>query len=161
MKNPSLTSEEVKKWGYQQGFDYGYSSRREAIRHRDNYTCQCCGKKNCRLEVHHIKFRRDGGTDDEDNLITLCKECHDGFHAGTIELNKKPKKSKMVYLRKEYFIKGRMSSGFAVLMGIDGNKVDFSYMSKGLKTPKLLNCKRVSSRSSCLCITQKIVLNMV
>lgn len=94
MKNPSLMNEKVKHWGYQQGFNYGYSSRREAILHRDNYTCQCCGKKNCRLEVHHIKFRRNGGTDDEENLITLCKECHDGVHTGTIFLNKKPKKSK-------------------------------------------------------------------
>ena len=94
MKNPKLMNEKVKHWGYQKGFNYGYSSRRKAILHRDNYTCQCCGKKNCRLEVHHIKFRRNGGTDDEENLITLCEDCHKGVHAGTVELNKKPKKSK-------------------------------------------------------------------
>ena len=94
MKDPRLISEKVKHWGYQQGFNYGYSSRREAILHRDNYTCQCCGKKNCRLEVHHIKFKRNGGTDDEENLITLCEDCHKGVHAGTVVLNKKPKKSK-------------------------------------------------------------------
>ena len=94
MKNPALISEKVRHWGYQQGFNYSYSSRRSAILHRDNYTCQCCGKKNCRLEVHHIKFRSNGGTDDEENLITLCKECHDKVHAGTVVLNKKPKKSK-------------------------------------------------------------------
>lgn len=94
MKNPNLMNEKVRHCGYQKGFNYGYSSRREAILHRDNYTCQCCGKKNCRLEVHHIKFKSNGGTDDEENLITLCKECHDGVHDGTITLNKKPKKSK-------------------------------------------------------------------
>ena len=94
MKNPILVNEKVKHWGYQQGFNYGYSSRREAVLHRDNYTCQCCGKKNCRLEVHHIKFKSNGGTDDEENLITLCENCHKGVHVGTIELNKKPKKSK-------------------------------------------------------------------
>ena len=94
MKDPRLISEKVKHWGYQQGFNYGYSSRREAILHRDNYTCQCCGKKNCRLEVHHIKFKRNGGTDDEENLLTLCEDCHKGVHAGTVVLNKKPKKSK-------------------------------------------------------------------
>ena len=92
MKNPNLMNEKVKHWSYQKGFNYGYSSRREAVLHRDNYTCQCCGKKNCRLEVHHIVFRSNGGTDDEENLITLCKECHDGVHAGTVVLNKKPKK---------------------------------------------------------------------
>ena len=94
MKNPSLISEKVRHWGYQKGFNYGYSSRRSAILHRDNYTCQCCGKKNCRLEVHHIKFRSNGGTDDEENLITLCEDCHKGVHAGTVVLTKKPKKSK-------------------------------------------------------------------
>ena len=94
MKNPSLMNEKVKHWGYQKGFNYGYSSRRSAILHRDNYTCQCCGKKNCKLEVHHINFRRNGGTDDEENLITLCEDCHKGIHAGTVVLNKKPKKSR-------------------------------------------------------------------
>ena len=94
MKNPSLMNEKIKHWGYQKGFNYGYSSRREAILHRDNYTCQCCGKKNCRLEVHHIKFKSNGGTNDEENLITLCEDCHKGVHAGIIVLDKKPKKSK-------------------------------------------------------------------
>ena len=251
MKNPALISEKVKKWGYQKGFNYGYSSRRSAILHRDNYTCQCCGKKNCRLEVHHIKFKSNGGTDDEENLITLCEDCHKGVHAGTIVLNKKPKKSKNLkhathmsiirsqllkkypnaietfgfvttenrnhlnlpkdhyidacviasgglefkeldvifykyrvskgdykliqcirgeqkpptrkihgfrkfdkvkYLGKEYFIKGRNSLGYAVLMDIFGNEIDFGFMPRGLKTPKLFNCKRISARSSCLCI---------
>ena len=92
MKNPSLISEKVRHWGYQKGFNYGYSSRREAVIHRDNYTCQCCGKKHVRFEVHHIVFRSQGGTDDEKNLITLCEECHDMIHAGTLVLNKKPKK---------------------------------------------------------------------
>ena len=94
MKNPNLINEKVKHWGYQKGFNYGYSSRREAVLHRDNYTCQCCGKKNCRLEVHHIKFKSNGGTDDEENLITLCEDCHKGVHIGTVVLNKKFKKSK-------------------------------------------------------------------
>ena len=251
MKNPALISEKVKKWGYQKGFNYGYSSRRSAILHRDNYTCQCCGKKNCRLEVHHIKFKSDGGTNDEENLITLCEDCHKRVHAGTVVLNKKPKKSKNLkyathmsiirsrllkkypdaietfgfvtaenrnhlnllkdhyidacviasgglefkeldvifykyrvskgdykliqgirgeqkpptrkihgfrkfdkvkYLGKEYFIKGRNSLGYAVLMDIFGNEIDFGFMPRGLKTPKLFNCKRISARSSCLCI---------
>lgn len=59
---------------------------------------------------------------------------------------------KVRYLGKEYFIKGRMSCGLAVLMNMFGEKVDFSDMSKGFKTPKLSNCKRISARRSCLCI---------
>lgn len=260
MKNPSLMNEKIRHWGYQKGFNYGYSSRRKAILHRDNYTCQCCGKKNCRLEVHHIKFRHNGGTDDEENLITLCEDCHKGVHAGTVVLDKKPKKSKNLkyathmsiirsyllkkypnaietfgfvtsenrnhlklkkdhyidacviasgglefkelevifyknrvskgdyqltkgirgeqriptgkicgfkkfdkveYLGEKYFIKGRMNSGFAILMNIFGEKADFSSMPKGLKIPKLSNCNRISARRSCLFIREKITLNIV
>ena len=95
MKNSALIDEKVRHWGYQKGFNYGYSSRREAVLNRDNYTCQCCGKKHTRLEVHHIVFRSRGGTDDEKNLITVCKGCHDAIHKGMLVLNKKPKKLRL------------------------------------------------------------------
>ena len=87
MKNPALINEKVKHWGYQKGFDYGFSSRKEAIRNRDNYTCQCCGKKNIRLEVHHIIYRSNGGNNDENNLITLCENCHNNVHDGKLIIN--------------------------------------------------------------------------
>lgn len=97
MKNPALVDEKIKRWGYQKGFNYGYASRREAVLHRDNYTCQCCGKKHVRLEVHHITYRSKGGTDDERNLITLCKKCHDAVHAGILIIAKIPKKLNLKY----------------------------------------------------------------
>lgn len=97
MKNPELISKKLKYWAYQKGFNYEFSSRREAVLYRDNYTCQCCGKKNIRLEVHHIIYRSNGGTDDENNLITLCENCHSKVHDGTIILNKKPKKMVLKY----------------------------------------------------------------
>ena len=101
MKNPELIDEKVKHWGYQEGFDYGYSSRREAVLNRDNYTCQCCGKKHVRLEVHHIIFRNLGGTDDEKNLITLCEKCHKAVHDGMLVLTKKPRKLNLKYATQE------------------------------------------------------------
>ena len=55
---------------------------------------------------------------------------------------------KISYFGKDYFIKGRMSTGYAILMDIEGNKVDFSNMPKGMKTAKLSNCKRITARSS-------------
>lgn len=108
MKNPALISEKVKHWGYQQGFDYGYASRREAILHRDNYTCQCCGKKHTRLEVHHIIFRSLGGTDDECNLITLCEKCHKLIHDGILVLTKKPKRMKLKYATQMSIIRNQL-----------------------------------------------------
>lgn len=254
MKNPTLILEKVKHWGYQKGFDYAFSSRKEAILNRDKYTCQVCGKKHTRLEVHHIIYRSQGGTNDENNLITLCEDCHSKVHDGKLAITKKPKKmtlkyathmsiirsqllkvypeaietfgfvtkenrnhlnlpkdhyidacviasgskefklnseifykrrvakgdyqltkgargeqkipvgkiqgfrkfDKVKYFGKEYFIKGRMSSGFAVLMDIFNNKIDFSYMPKGYKTPKLSNLERLNTRNTCLIISKVI-----
>jgi 5-methylcytosine-specific restriction endonuclease McrA len=32
------------------------------------------------LQVHHLKFRSQAGGDEEQNLITLCEECHTRIH---------------------------------------------------------------------------------
>ena len=60
----------------------GYTDFIKGVLSRDNYTCQCCGKSNCRLEVHHLD-----GYDwcvekriDTTNGISLCKDCHKNFH---------------------------------------------------------------------------------
>jgi len=197
--------------------------------------------KDNRLEVHHIVFRSQQGSDEETNLLTLCKTCHDGLHAGTITLKHPGKKKgslrhatqmnsiriqllkcieaeetfgfitkehrllaglpkehvfdatmiatrgiapifrtstvlskrcvadgdyqqtkgvrseqrmntgkirgfrkfdKVHYEGKDYFIKGRMSTGYALLMDISGNKVDLKPI------PKFEKMKRVSARSS-------------
>lgn len=50
---------------------------------RDNYTCQCCNKKNVKLDVHHINGYNwfiEGRTD-INNGITLCRNCHSNFHS--------------------------------------------------------------------------------
>ena len=70
------------KWAYQKGVNYGYANAREHALDRDNYTCQCCGKTNCRLEVHHIIFRSNGGSNTLGNLVTLCEDCHKAIHSG-------------------------------------------------------------------------------
>ena len=249
IKNPSLANPKVKHWGYQKGTNYGFENTKAMVLNRDNYTCQYCkGKhKDSKLEVHHIVFRSKGGSDEENNLITLCHTCHKDLHSGkispklsgktkgnlkyatqmnsirkqlfrlypnsietfgyitkanrlnlgvdkkhyydacTIAMQGKPfivksnlykkkcvsdgdfqktkgirseqpiitdkicgfrKFDKVRYFGKDYFIKGRISTGYAILMDIDGNKIDFSSMPKGFKTPKLSNCKRITARSS-------------
>lgn len=216
---------------------------------RDKYTCQNCKGKNKdkRLEVHHIIFRKNGGSDEEGNLITLCKTCHDSLHNGDITLkggkvkgqlkhatqmnsirvqllrllpqaeetfgfitkehrqvmdlpkehymdavaiasqgNNVRFKTGTIVLKKcipkgdyqqtkgvrsqqriptgkiqgfrkfdkvrclgnEYFIKGRISTGYAILMDIEGNKIDFSDAPKGMKTPKMANMTRIIGRKS-------------
>ena len=56
-----------------------YAALRVQILTRDRWQCQNCGRKN-HLEVHHKEFRSHGGEDREDNLITLCIDCHDFEH---------------------------------------------------------------------------------
>lgn len=249
MKNPGLANPEIRHWGYQKGPNYGFENTKAMILNRDNYTCQCCKgrRRDSKLEVHHIIFRSQGGSDEESNLITLCHTCHKALHSGKISLrlsgkvkgtlkyatqmnsirkqlfrvypdaietfgyitkanrlaigvnkehyydactiatqgklftvktklckkkcvsdgdfqktkgirSEQPivtdkicgfrKFDKVKYFGKEYFIKGRMSTGYAVLMDIDGRKIDFSEMPKGLKTPKLSNCKRIMARTT-------------
>lgn len=249
MKNPMLHNENYRHWGYQKGANYGFENTKAKVLNRDNYTCQCCKgkKKDPKLEVHHIIYRSNGGSNEEGNLITLCHTCHYGVHHGNVKLkfngktkgnlkyatqmnsirtqllklypeaietfgyvtkanrqmigldkehyndavmiasggnkvnfmvntvyrkkcipkgdyqktkgirSEQPittgkisgfrKYDKVRYFGKEYFIKGRMSTGYAILMDIDGNKVDFSMMPKGCKTPKLSNCKRIIARN--------------
>ena len=74
------------KWAYQKGVNYGYANAREHALVRDNYTCQCCGKKNCRVEVHHLLPRSRGGSDKLANLITLCTDCHHLAHSSEEQL---------------------------------------------------------------------------
>lgn len=257
MKNPSLANPKVRHWGYQKGTNYGFENTKAMVLNRDNYTCQCCkGKhKDSKLEVHHIIFRSQGGSDEKSNLITLCHTCHKNLHSGKVNLKMKGKMKgnlkyatqmnsirkqllklypdaietfgyvtkanrlvlgiekehyydactiatqgntftvksnlykkkcvsdgdfqktkgirseqpiitdkicgfrkfdKVKYFGREYFIKGRMSTGYVILMDIEGKKIDFSAMPKGLKTPKLSNCKRITARS-----TQMIYLMVI
>ncbi len=248
LKNPEVLQN---KWLYQKGINYGYANTKAYVLARDGYTCQHCqGKsKDQRLEVHHLVFRSQHGSDEEANLLTLCKPCHDALHAGTITLKQKgtrkgallhatqmnsirmqllkqvqaeetwgfvtkehrllaglPKEhftdaaiiatrgktpvfqvnsvllkkcvpdgdyqqskgkrseqrittgkiagfrkfDKVHYLGQEYFIKGRMATGYAILMDIHGNKVALKPI------PKFEKMERVSARSSWM-ISQKIM----
>jgi 5-methylcytosine-specific restriction endonuclease McrA len=47
---------------------------------RDGWRCQICGSMQ-QLQVHHLKFRSQSGGDEEQNLITLCAECHLRIHS--------------------------------------------------------------------------------
>jgi RNA-directed DNA polymerase len=53
---------------------------RLVVLRRDNYTCQHCRTTGTRLYVHHIVPKGKGGTDDLDNLVTLCHSCHCEAH---------------------------------------------------------------------------------
>lgn len=84
IKNPTISGTD-----YQQGEQLDFWNVREYVLFRDGHICQCCkGKsKDKILNVHHIESRKTGG-DAPNNLITLCKTCHKGYHKGTVKLPK-------------------------------------------------------------------------
>lgn len=105
--------------------------------HGNKFSVRCnLYKKKC---VSDGDFQQTKGVRSEQRIPT-CKI--QGFR----------KFDKVRYFGKEYFIKGRLSTGYAILMDIDGNKSDFSYMPKGFKTPKIINLKRLEARSSWIVI---------
>jgi len=56
-----------------------HKQRKKALE-RDNYKCQVCGvlqeDMNRELTIHHIIPYHEGGTNDLENLITVCMSCH-------------------------------------------------------------------------------------
>jgi hypothetical protein len=61
---------------------------RRSVMRRDNYKCRKCGWSHAEwnpsdprhLEIHHVKQHAQGGTNTEENLLTLCTSCHDAIH---------------------------------------------------------------------------------
>ena len=252
LKNPNVLND---KRLYQKGTNYGFANTKAFVLDRDSYTCQKCKAKHIKLEVHHIVHRKNEGSDDSENLICLCKECHDKVHTGTINLKKSGKvkgnlkhatqmnsirvqllrrveceetfgyitkenrqllglpkehysdaiaiasqgntvtfKTKNVlfkrcvsdgdyqrskgvrsqlkiptgkirgfrkfdkvrYTGKEYFIKGRLSTGYCFLMDITGKSIDFNQYPKGYRMPKMINMKRISSRKTWMVLENKL-----
>lgn len=81
IENPNIQGKE-----YQQGIQLGFENVKQYVLTRDKRICQHCGKDNTKLEVHHIKFRSQGGTDTPSNLITLCSKCHKDLHNNKFEI---------------------------------------------------------------------------
>jgi len=239
LKNPEVLDN---KWLYQKGINYGYANTKAYVLHRDGHICQYCANrsKDRQLEVHHILYRSEQGSDEAENLITLCKTCHVRVHSHLIEIRGGKRKGnlshatqmnsiriqllkrldceetygyitkehrqlyglekthsndaaviasqgkavtfktdeillkkcipdgdyqqtkgnrseqriptgkiqgirkndKVFYKGSEYFIKGRMTTGYAILMDIDGRKVDLKPI------PKFTKMTRMNARTS-------------
>lgn len=72
---------------------------RDYILNRDGYSCKKCGIADQELyDVHHIDFNKFNNN--ENNLITLCKQCHSKCH-GTL-LNRKESKKYYTNFMIEY-----------------------------------------------------------
>lgn len=61
--------------------DIEYKRWRVAVLKRDQWTCQCCGRKGM-VVAHHLDNYKGNPElqKDVDNGLTLCYECHENFH---------------------------------------------------------------------------------
>ncbi len=89
IQNPNIEGEQ-----YQQGVLAWWENLKACAKWRDGGKCRVCGKSprtdsSVRLEVHHIVRRADGGTDTLENVVTLCRECHEAHHRGERKLKLK------------------------------------------------------------------------
>jgi formate-dependent nitrite reductase cytochrome c552 subunit len=53
-----------------------WQQRRMTILNRDQFTCQKCGDKETNLHVHHKKYSGEPWEAPDNDLETLCKDCH-------------------------------------------------------------------------------------
>ena len=64
---------------HERGYGAAWKKHRAFILRRDCGLCQvCAGKKRLTLatQVDHIIPKAKGGTDDEENLQSICPDCH-------------------------------------------------------------------------------------
>ena len=57
---------------------------REEVLERDSHECQVCKRKDS-LHLHHLIKRKNGGSHDAENLITLCASCHRHIETGDLD----------------------------------------------------------------------------
>lgn len=73
-------------------------SQKRRVHRRDKHTCFDCSrdlsKYPAALDVHHIILRKDGGPNEDWNLVTLCKTCHIVLHQKMLKGTKRRKKKR-------------------------------------------------------------------
>lgn len=67
---------------------------RKNVLHRDDYTCQYCGKKSNTLTIDHIIPKSRGGQHKWDNVVAACARCN------CKKSNKTPGEANMTLIKK-------------------------------------------------------------
>lgn len=64
------------RWGYPSN----WKDVAHEIRKLDGFSCVSCSASNVELHVHHIVYASNFGTHQKNNLVTLCRKCHEEEH---------------------------------------------------------------------------------
>lgn len=80
--NPDLTEEERNNRNEKRRHIPRYDGWNYAVKERDGFICQVCGRLRGRVESHHLESYNSspGLRTALDNGVCLCKRCHKNFH---------------------------------------------------------------------------------
>lgn len=104
----NLSVEEEKK---------GWFKIREKVFEKYGRCCSMCGS-NQNIEVHHKIPIREGGTNELENLIPLCRDCHQEIHHFVFSKEPKDISSKYGQYTKR---KNKFKKGYLILYAIKHN----------------------------------------
>jgi 5-methylcytosine-specific restriction protein A len=68
--------------------DERWLRKRLKILIRDKHSCQLCGYIGSKVNVHHKKYTGMAWEAPDEDLITLCKDCHKKLHLDKIPAGK-------------------------------------------------------------------------
>lgn len=67
--------------------DPRWQKKRLSILNRDNWTCQACWDTKTTLNIHHRKYSGLPWDSPDEDLVTVCRHCHDLISLYKIDLS--------------------------------------------------------------------------
>jgi hypothetical protein len=160
LENPDVEGE-----GYQQGNLFGYQNVKHFLFAREKGKCQLCGKKaEGKMVVHHLKQKKDVGTNKPSNLALLHELCHERLHKKRLKIkfqNKEYKESTFMNIIKWRFKKDlacQLTFGYKTFcnrlrLGLEKTHYNDAFSIENIDNnikrcvPVLFKQKRVTNRS--------------
>ncbi|WP_274355355.1 RNA-guided endonuclease IscB [Ligilactobacillus salivarius] len=105
--NQKLANPNIKPWQYTQGKMHGFKTIKDYLLARDNYRDALDGKQYpaSQLRVHHLVQRKDGGSNQSDNLVLLSDINHNqANHNNGVLAKLRQNRQKSIDYRGAYFM---------------------------------------------------------
>ena len=105
--NQKLLNPDIQGWQYQKGKMYGFKTIKDYLLARDNYRDALDGKQYpaSQLRVHHLVQRKDGGSNQPDNLVLLSDVNHNqANHNNGVLAKLRQNRQKSIDYRGAYFM---------------------------------------------------------
>ena len=117
---------------------------RSCVLKRAGWECEECGEREDELDVHHKTPIAQGGLHSPDNLICLCRDCHEKAHGRTLGAPSSAVKKESAYSRRMALLAEAMRNGTAVR---------FHYRDqKGKETDRVFSPKAWETRHGVQCV---------